>query len=209
VNEESNLSQLSTEEVRQQITRTRSSLVQKIDSLEKQVKTTIDGSAESFKEKVEQVAQSVKETFDLRRQLEQRPWAILGGSLVVGYLAGSVVLRGSGIRSTTDRAAAADGDVASNLEPPPAEMELPATDQPSLARSSDRTEARDSAPTFLEELTQQLAPELNELKALAIRVAAELLREVIKQMVESARSSHVARATESAPRQEDCAPAPG
>jgi ElaB/YqjD/DUF883 family membrane-anchored ribosome-binding protein len=205
VNEESNLSQLSTDEIRRQITRTRSSLAQRIDSLENQVKATIDGSAESFKEKVEQVAQSVKETIDLRRQLEQHPWAMLGGSLVVGYLVGSVVLRGRGVSSTTAGASTVGGHATSNLEPPPAAIELPATDQPSSATPSDRN----NVPTFLEELTRQLAPELNELKALAIRVAAELLREVIEQMAESARSSHVARATESAPRQEDCTPAPG
>jgi ElaB/YqjD/DUF883 family membrane-anchored ribosome-binding protein len=209
VNEESNLNQLSTAEIRQQITRTRSSLVQKIDSLEKQVKATIDGSAESFKEKVEQVAQSVKETFDLRRQLEEHPWAMLGGSLVVGYLAGRVVSRGRGISSTTAKTATADGHVASSLEPPPAATELPATDQPSSATCSYRTESKNSAPTFLEQFTQQLAPELNELKALAIRAAAEFLREVIEQALESARSSHVPRATEDAPRHADSAPTPG
>jgi ElaB/YqjD/DUF883 family membrane-anchored ribosome-binding protein len=207
MNEKSNWNQLSTEEIRQQIARTRSSLVQRIDSLEKQVKATIDSGAESFKEKVEQVAQSVKETFDLQHQLEQHPWAMLGGSLVVGYLAGRV-LRERGISSTTGRAATADGHVASNLEPPPAAMELPATDRPSSETCSHRTESKNSAPTFLEELTQQLAPELNELKALAIRVTAEFLREVIEQTLESARSPRGPSTTESAPRQEDGAPTP-
>jgi ElaB/YqjD/DUF883 family membrane-anchored ribosome-binding protein len=209
MNEESNWNQLSTEEIRQQIAQTRSSLVQKIDSLDKQVKAAIDGGAESFKETVEQVVQSVKQAFDLRRQLEEHPWAMLGGSLVVGYLAGRVVLHGRGISSTTGRAATADGHAASNLEPPPAAMELPAADRPSSETCSYRTESKNTAPTFLEELTQQLAPELKELKALAIRFAAELLREVIEQTLESARSSHVPRATESAPPDADSAPTAG
>jgi hypothetical protein len=87
-------------------------------------------------------------------------------------------------------------------------MELAATDQPSSQTCSSRTEARTSAPTFLEELTQQLAPELKELKVLAIRVAAELLREVIEQMLESARSSHVSRPMESDPSDADSASTP-
>jgi hypothetical protein len=200
--------QLSTEEIRQQIARTRSSLVEKIDSLEKRVRATIDGGAESFKEKVEQAAQSVKQTLDLRRQLEQHPWVILGGSLVVGYLAGSVVSRGRG-SSTTARAATADGHVASSVEPPPAVMELPAIERPSPSASSYGTEIKSNTPSLLEELIQQLAPELRELKVLAIRVAAELLRELIDQGLESARLSRAPSSTESAPSHAESAPTLG
>jgi hypothetical protein len=184
-------------------------LVGKIDSLEKQVRAAVDGGAESFKEKVEQVAQSVKQTLDLRHQIEQHPWAALGGSLVVGYLVGSLVSRERAISAATGREATTDGDIGSNLERPPAAMGLSATERsPSATRSYGR-ESENDVPTFVEELIQQLAPELRELKVLAIRVAAELLKEVIEQALESVRSSRVPRTTDSTPPHADSAPTLG
>jgi ElaB/YqjD/DUF883 family membrane-anchored ribosome-binding protein len=189
---------LSQQEIRQQIALTRASLTQKLESLERQVKVTIDTSAESFKEKVDQVAQSIKQTFDLRQQLEQHPWLTVGGSFVVGYLAGSLLLRERGARLIPGRSAKADVPGALNMMPSSAAMEPSVTDQPAPAAHDQRAESKASAPTFLEQLTEELAPELRDLKALAIRVTAELLREVIQQTLQSARSAQAATAPEDA-----------
>jgi len=58
---------------RQDIEKTRSALTEKLTNLEERVQDTVDG---------------VKHTFDLRYQVEHRPWQMFGGSLLVGYMLG-------------------------------------------------------------------------------------------------------------------------
>jgi len=58
---------------RQDIADTRSALTEKLSNLEERVQDTVDG---------------VKHTFDLRYQVEHRPWQMFGGSLLVGYMLG-------------------------------------------------------------------------------------------------------------------------
>lgn len=58
---------------RQDIADTRSALTEKLSTLEARVQDTVDG---------------VKHTFDLRYQVEHRPWQMFGGSLLVGYMLG-------------------------------------------------------------------------------------------------------------------------
>ena len=60
-------------EGRQEIADTRSALTEKLATLEGRVQETVDG---------------VKHTFDLRYQVEHRPWQMFGGSLLVGYMLG-------------------------------------------------------------------------------------------------------------------------
>jgi ElaB/YqjD/DUF883 family membrane-anchored ribosome-binding protein len=95
--------------IRQQMTETRSHLTEKLEALEDQVASKVLGTTESVVETVENVreaventvhsvqhsvedtVESVKHTFDVRRQFEEHPWAMLGGSVVVGFLAGQLV----------------------------------------------------------------------------------------------------------------------
>ena len=70
---------------RQDIEDTRSALTEKREILEDRVQETVDG---------------VKHTFDLHYQVKQRPWLMVGGSLLVGYTLG----RRGGVSSTTSQA---------------------------------------------------------------------------------------------------------
>jgi len=58
---------------RQEIADTRSALAEKLATLDGRVQETVDG---------------VKHTFDLRYQVKHRPWQMVGGSLLVGYMLG-------------------------------------------------------------------------------------------------------------------------
>ncbi|MFN0130551.1 MAG: hypothetical protein ACKV19_28145 [Verrucomicrobiales bacterium] len=67
-----------------------------VDTTVAAVKQTVEGAQSSVEEIVENVKGSVGETvdavqrtFDPHYQMEQHPWLLLGGSLVVGYLLGS------------------------------------------------------------------------------------------------------------------------
>jgi len=69
---------------RQDIAEIRSAMTEKRALLEDRVQETVAG---------------VKHAFDLPYQVEQRPWLMLGGSLLVGYTLG---LRGGGSSTTAD-----------------------------------------------------------------------------------------------------------
>jgi hypothetical protein len=60
---------------RQDIAHTRSAITEKLAILEDRVQETVDG---------------VKHTLDLRYQVKQRPWLMVGGSLLVGYTLGRI-----------------------------------------------------------------------------------------------------------------------
>ena len=87
--------------MRQQIMDTRSQLTEKLVSLEHQVSSTVEstGSAvnetvgavqetvESVTSAVKGAVQSISDAIDIRQQIKQHPWLILGGSVALGYLA--------------------------------------------------------------------------------------------------------------------------
>jgi ElaB/YqjD/DUF883 family membrane-anchored ribosome-binding protein len=57
------------------------------------VKETVKDTVENVKGTVEETVETVKETFNLRRQFERHPWAMLGGSVGVGMLFGALLRR--------------------------------------------------------------------------------------------------------------------
>jgi Protein of unknown function (DUF3618) len=93
------------EVIRQQMDETRSQLSEKLESLEHHVSetvqstgTAVNATVASMQETVETVTgavqdavQSVSNALDVRRQFDQHPWLILGGSVVLGYLAAELL----------------------------------------------------------------------------------------------------------------------
>jgi len=108
------------EVIRNQMEQTRSSLADKLEALETQVRGTVEGATsavtntvenvqetvenvkEGVQEAVGSVVDSVKETFNVRRHVERHPWAMFGGAVMLGAFAGILV----GNRSRRRRAAA-------------------------------------------------------------------------------------------------------
>jgi len=52
-------------------------------------RSTVDNLVENVKGTMDETATLVKKSFDLNYQVEQHPWIMLGGSVLVGYLLGS------------------------------------------------------------------------------------------------------------------------
>ena len=76
--------------IRQRMEATKSQLTEKLESLELQVSESVQttGTAVSATAvAVQDAVQSVSDAFDIRLQMEKHPWLILGGSVVLGYLA--------------------------------------------------------------------------------------------------------------------------
>ena len=95
----------STAVIRQQMDETRGQLSEKLQSLEHQVSDTVHSTGtavtatvgavqetvESVTEAVHDAVRSVSNAFDLQQHLEKHPWIVLGGSVVLGYLACEVL----------------------------------------------------------------------------------------------------------------------
>jgi hypothetical protein len=95
------------EVIRQQMEQTRSQLSEKLESLGHQVSetvqttgTAVNATVASVQETVETVTgaiqnavQSVSNALDIRRQFDRHPWLILGGSVVLGYLAAKLLMK--------------------------------------------------------------------------------------------------------------------
>jgi ElaB/YqjD/DUF883 family membrane-anchored ribosome-binding protein len=82
--------------IREQIEETRSALTEKLETLEGQVretvqsaKATVEDTLETVKSSVQHTVDSVKQTFDLGYQVDRHPWAMTGGSFVIGFLLGN------------------------------------------------------------------------------------------------------------------------
>lgn len=83
----------SPEVIRLQMEETRASLTEKLETLEHQVSETVHDAraavtdtVATVKEAVHETVETVKETFDINRQMERHPWAMLGGSIALGFL---------------------------------------------------------------------------------------------------------------------------
>lgn len=59
-------------------------------------RSTVEGIVENVKDTMDDTVTMVKHSFDLNYQMDQHPWMMLGGSVLVGYLLG-----GPGTRSPT------------------------------------------------------------------------------------------------------------
>jgi ElaB/YqjD/DUF883 family membrane-anchored ribosome-binding protein len=86
--------------IRHHIERTRSALTDKVETLKNQVRSTVQTAKASVEETIEnvrstvnQTVASVKEAFDVRHHVRRHPWAMLGGSIAAGFLAGCYLER--------------------------------------------------------------------------------------------------------------------
>lgn len=157
--------------IRRRIARTRQALQQKLDVLEDRtlgaVEKTADavvGVAETVGETVETAKEAVTDTmqkterfFDLSRHVNRHPWAVMGGAVAAGFAA-SVLLSRAAPRAEQPmrRHAPTDG-----RRPPP--------------------EQRAAQPSWLSNMLQTFAPQLETLKDLAIGATIAVVRDFALQ----------------------------
>jgi len=166
-----------TEVIKLQMEETRESLSEKIGALEDHVLGTVQDTTDTVSQTVEKVAdtvqstvcavkeevaksvESVKRTFDLSRQVEQHPWAMLAGSVVLGYVAESLLKEA--------RHAPAQAAYTPAAPPPPYQQEF-------AARAP-------AAPGWFDKLTEQLEPALSKLKSTAIGTGMGFLGQMLME----------------------------
>jgi ElaB/YqjD/DUF883 family membrane-anchored ribosome-binding protein len=177
--------------IRDQMEDTRTSLSEKLETLEKQVVDTVQGATCNVAETVEAVKETVQETvasvkdsvqqtlaavttsvrqsvhavrgfFDIPAHVDHHPWAMVGGSALLGFALGAL-LRGKKREVAEDASA------------------RPAAQQPSPLRASSNGRhaapepARQSSWDFL----TKFAPEISKLKTLALGALMGAIREKV------------------------------
>jgi ElaB/YqjD/DUF883 family membrane-anchored ribosome-binding protein len=176
--------------IRQRIDQTRSSLTEKLETLEAEVKDTVQGAKatvedtiETVKASVQETVESVKRTFDIKYQVQQHPWPMVGGSMLTGFVVGRLfgsVQPGFWPALTSYREPESFGSsYMSRMGEEPARSE---GDGSAAARAG--AGAAPTAPTgMLNRVLQEFRPELDKVKGMAVGALLGLVRDLAKQAV--------------------------
>jgi ElaB/YqjD/DUF883 family membrane-anchored ribosome-binding protein len=176
--------------IRQQIDQTRSSLTEKLETLEAEVKGTVESAKDaveetlstaretvqetitSVRETVETATETVKRTFDIPYQVDRHPWAMLGLSAVTGVVAGALLGShlGNGRRVARRMAEASAGP------------EERAGVNPSEVRFRVAPD-RSSGPGFMDKLSDRFGDEFEKVKDLAIATLVGVAADVAKKAI--------------------------
>jgi len=181
---------------------TRSSLCEKIETLENKVINTVTGATDAVTETIGTVKDTVQETvesvkgtardtvqtvrdaFDLRRQVCRHPWPALGGAVAAGFLLERLIEyeKSSGPSKRSGGVARSLGDLTNGQSfayerPTPVDAE---TVRPQMNAPNARAR---STSGWLSDLGRQFEPEINKLKAMAIGTGLGLARDLLLQSV--------------------------
>jgi ElaB/YqjD/DUF883 family membrane-anchored ribosome-binding protein len=217
MNKEPDLSDQRPDEIRHLIEETRSSLTERLEMLEHQVKqtvggatdavkdtvqtvrNTVEGTVETVKQKVEQTVESVTQVLDVRHQVQQHPWAMFGGSIALGYLAGTILPRDlQRVRwSSPGYSPREDEYSAQRAETITREDRFQSAGNGFREEISEGTGSASGRPGFWSELARQFAPEIDQVKKLAIGTTVGLIRDMINEAVPENLSPQVASIVDS------------
>jgi len=152
---------------------TRASLSEKLELLEQQVMDTVHGAQAAVhetvadvKDAVHETVEDVKETFDITHQVQKHPWAMLGGSIALGFLGGRLLGR-----SSSEPPWNGDWPQAPHRQEPPAQA---------MNGNGHLGDKQNPEPDMLSSLTQQFGPEIDRLKGMAVGAAMGIVRDMIR-----------------------------
>jgi ElaB/YqjD/DUF883 family membrane-anchored ribosome-binding protein len=83
-------------EMRHDINTTRSAMADKLETLENKMLDSVQSAHDTVKDSLQSAKDtvaSVKRTFDLKHQVEQRPWTMVGGCFLAGLVVGHLFPR--------------------------------------------------------------------------------------------------------------------
>jgi ElaB/YqjD/DUF883 family membrane-anchored ribosome-binding protein len=193
--------------IRQQIDQTRSSLTDKLETLEAEVKGTVQSAREtvecaketvqetisSVKESVNSAKETVKHTFDIPYQVDRHPWFMLGLSLASGAVAGAL------LASRMDGGRRVARPLAGSSAEPPVPVGI---SEPDYRRGPTANGAGGAG--FMEKLTGRFGNEFEKVKDLAIEtlvgVAGEAARKAIPALARAVEDMLVRAAAEAETR---------
>ena len=175
------LAEQDTDEMRQEIDCTRSAMTDKLEALEDRVMGTVQSAQETVEDSIQltkDTVATVKRNFDIKYQVEQHPWAMVGGCFVVGLALGGLFRR---VRHPSRQA-----------PNPPAGNVTPLAESPRLfAEQSNRDSFVTAAPPPRPHSMAangsgffgQFQEEIDKVKGIAIGYVMGLARDSIKDAV--------------------------
>jgi len=89
-----NLPEQDSAEIREEIDCTRSAMADKLEALEDRMMNTVQSAQETVADSIQSAKDtvaSVKRTFDLKHQVEQRPWTMVGSCFLAGLAVGGLI----------------------------------------------------------------------------------------------------------------------
>lgn len=185
------------EVIRHQMEETRTSLQDKLETLEQQVKDTVQGATEAVTDTVETVKEtiketvesvkgtvddtvsSVKETFNLSKHVEDYPWSAFACATAVGFVGTKLMSRSMGFDGNF--MGRSRGGVP-EAPPQPEYSSSPAYDGGSYRSQSYSPPPEPAAPRsrgLWGWIADHYSGELDKLKGLAIATGAGIIREVL------------------------------
>jgi len=177
------------EAIKKQMEVRRSSLADKLEALECQVAETVQGvtsavsnvkdvvqdTVDSVKDSVQDTVDAVQDSFDLSKQMDNHPWIMLGGAFAVGYIAGQVL---PDLPSSTSEPAAQPGRLMGHDGATNGGVSSWPT-----SSTTGTAPAQPQRSSWMHDLGQSLAPEIDKLKGLALGTALGLVRDYVKKAV--------------------------
>jgi len=149
------------------------------------MKHALQDTVQSVKDSVRETAETVSETLDIRRQVENHPWAMMAGATAVGFGVGMLVTRVD-VPAAASSMASSARSMASNWAGSAEHISGWSESRPQANREHngrrERQESQEDSPW---------APAVNKLKGLAIGAMFGVLREVVSKSMPEALSGHV------------------
>jgi len=195
------------EVIKQEMEETRSSLVEKIETLEQQVAQTVHqatsavsstvetvkdvvGSTteavqsvvDSTTEAVQSTVETVKGTFDLSAHIDRHPWAAFGAAVAAGFAAGKLIPPPRTTRSHTGQDWSSWAQSQSRAQPQPEPQPQP--------------ERQSQSSSMLSGLSSLLEKPLDMAKGLAVGALFSVIRDVVSQSLPDEWSKQLAATVE-------------
>lgn len=192
------------EVIKHQMEETRTALTEKLETLEQQVVSTVHSttsavadtveavkeavhdSVEMVKGSVEETVETVRETLDLSCQVQRRPWTMMAGSVLFGFVAGSLLGRAEQERLRLVR----QGQLRSEPDVSPrggsrfeGSGRFNFTEPAAPTNGTRATESESAVSHWMGEVGNTFEKEINKVKGLAIGTLVGVVRDIITPSV--------------------------
>lgn len=177
------LGEQNTDEMRLEIDCTRAAMTDKLEALEDRMMGTVQSAQETVEDSIQMAKDTVatvKRNFDVRYQVEQHPWAMVGGSFIAG-LALSGLFRRSRRQIPTAASRLTGGGTPLAISPRPLAEQCTQFQEGNGSLDAAPSPSRPQAPSANRNgFFGPFQEEINQVKGMAIGYLMGLLRDSIQ-----------------------------
>lgn len=185
----------SVEALTEEMEQTRSGLADKLEALGRRISGTVEDveeTVETVVETTQDTISTIKNTFNISKQVEERPWIIMGCSVLVGFLGGKLLGQVAS-RPNGHRDSYANGAAESMTTQMASTSAFPTGTE--RQTDADRHTHRDTnghaEGGWLQGLKDQFGPEISKAKGLAVGALFGVVRDLVSQALPEALKKEV------------------